>query len=132
MLPPRSLPNRRCRFSASASRPTFPPGGASCSTRRTISTSPRIGHCLPERRSSSRCSPSTSSATDCATRSIPAPDRHSRQTVGGQELAPAGEPRVVDLLAITQQLQQSSVDLQGGAAGQGEPAYLLRSVDPAA
>ena len=48
--------------------PTSPPGGASSSTRRTISTSRRTGRSSRGRRSSSRCYRSTSSATACGTR----------------------------------------------------------------
>ena len=50
--PPPSSRSRRCRSSASASRPTSRPGAASSSTPRTISTSRRTGRCFPAPRSS--------------------------------------------------------------------------------
>ena len=67
---PRSSRNRRCRFSASAFRPTYRRGAASFMTPRTISTLHPTGRCFPALRSSSPCCRSTSSATACATRSI--------------------------------------------------------------
>ena len=61
---------RPCRSWGWASRPTSRPGAAFCTTPRTISTSLRIGRCSPAPPSFSPCSPSTSSATACAMRSI--------------------------------------------------------------
>ena len=50
--------------------PDTPTWGGCCMTPRTTSTSPRTGRCFRAARSSSRWSPSISSATGCATRSM--------------------------------------------------------------
>src|SRR6516162_2791100 len=129
MSPPLLFSNRPFRFSVSASRPTFPPGDAFCSMPRTTSISPRIGRCSPAARSFSPYCRSTSSATGCATRWIPAPRHSYLQTVRCQEAGPTRESHLVDFVAVAHQAQQAAVGGDGGAARQGEPPDLFGSVD---
>ena len=52
-------------------------------------------------------------------------------SVGGEEIAPAGVAAFVDFRAVAQQPHQAAIGFESGAAGQSQPADRLVAVEPA-